>query len=157
LKRWRFYAGILLLAVSVGGLFFWETTGREKIFMEDVITANRDIPAGTVLSGEMLGTVIIPKGVRLADSFLAGETDAIIGNKTRFPISEKQQISAATFAREDEELKTGESFFVIPASWIAMRTSALRRGDAVGIVHMSVSGEAIGLGTYRLAFVKDAD
>jgi hypothetical protein len=78
-----------------------------------------------------------------------------VGKRTAWPISARQQISSDAFASEDDYLKAGESFFVIPAAWIAMRSSALRRGDTVEIA--SAFGERTDFGRYKLAFVKDAE
>ncbi|MDR1571635.1 MAG: hypothetical protein LBS32_03835 [Clostridiales Family XIII bacterium] len=87
--------------------------------------------------------------------FLAGQEGEIIGRKTAEAIYGRQQISAKSFHATDDGMKEGEAYFVIPGEWIAMRSSALRRGDSVEV--LSVSGGAINLGTYRIAFVKDAD
>jgi hypothetical protein len=154
-KYWKTYAGILLLLLAVAGLFFWETAGRDKVLMEEVIVAGRDIQAGAVLQADMLQTARIPKGSSVKGGFPAGAEEVVAGQRTSWPIAEKQQISSGFFTAAEEELQAGEAYFVIPERWIAMRTSALRRGDAVEI--LPCSGGAMSLGTYKLAFVKDSD
>jgi hypothetical protein len=153
LRRWGLFAGLALALLAVLGLVFWETTGRTELLMDRVVVANADIRAGTLLRADMLTTVPIPKDGVIATGFSEGREDEIVGMKTAWPISARQQISSDMFAREGDYLKAGESFFVIPAEWIAMRSSALRRGDTVEIA--PAFGEQTGFGRYKLAFVKD--
>jgi hypothetical protein len=155
LKRWRLFAGISLAALAVAGLVFWEADGRDRLLMSRVVVASADIRAGVVVREDMLTTVLTPKDAVIAEGFPAGREDEIVGRRTAWPVSARQQISSDIFAREDDFMKEGESFFVIPAEWIAMRSSALRRGDTVEIA--PASGGTEGFGRYRLAFVKDAD
>ena len=147
--------GVLLALLSVAGLVFWETAGRSRLLMDRVVVASGDIRAGAVVRADMLTTVLIPKDGVIAQGFSAGREGEIVGKRTAWPVSARQQLSADVFAPEDDYLKAGEAFFVIPAAWIAMRSSALRRGDTVEIA--SAFGEAGGFGRYRLAFVKDAE
>jgi hypothetical protein len=124
--------------------------------MDLVVVASADIRAGTTLRADMLTTVLIPKDGVIEDGFPAGSEDEILGKRTAWPVAAKQQISSDVFAVEDDYLKAGESFFVIPETWIAMRSSALRRGDTVEI-SPAFGERTAGFGRYRLAFVKDAD
>jgi hypothetical protein len=155
LKRWRLFAGILLVILATAGLVFWETAGRDRLLMDRVVVAGADIRAGTVVLEDMLTTVLMPKDGVISKGFPAGSEGEIVGRKTSLPVSARQQISSDIFAREESYIKAGESFFVIPADWIAMRSSALRRGDTVEIT--PASGEMAGFGRYRLAFVKDEE
>jgi hypothetical protein len=149
------FAGIALALLAALGLVFWETAGRTELLMDRVVVASADIRAGTLLRADMLTTVPIPKDGVIATGFSAGREDEIVGMKTAWPIAARQQISSDMFAREDDYLKAGESFFVIPIEWIAMRSSALRRGDTVEIA--PASSERAGFGRYKLAFVKDRE
>jgi hypothetical protein len=149
-------AGILLALLSVAGLVFWETTGRSKLLMDRVVVAVADIRAGTTVRADMLEAILIPKDGVIEKGFFAGSEGEIVGKRTAWPVSARQQISSDVFATEDEYLKAGESFFVIPVAWIAMRSSALRRGDTVEIAPAFGERRA-SFGRYRLAFVKDAE
>jgi hypothetical protein len=111
--------------------------------------------AGAVVRADMLVTIQIPKGSRVEGGFLAGEEGKIVGRKLASPIYGRQQLSEKAFDDGKEALKPGEAFFVIPAEWIAMRSSALRRGDQVEV--FPTSGGALSFGTFTLAFVKDAE
>lgn len=155
MKRWRLFAGLVLVVLAVAGLVFWETAGRSRLLMDRVVVAVADIRAGTVMRADMLTTVLIPKDGVIETGFSAGREAEIVGKRTAWPISARQQISSDIFTIEDDYMKDGESFFVIPAEWIAMRSSALRRGDTVEI--SPASGERTSFGRYKLAFVKDED
>jgi hypothetical protein len=155
LKRWGLFAGILLSLLAVAGLVFWETAGRSKLLMDRVVIASVDISAETVLKEEMLTTALIPKDSIISTGFPADHENEIVGMKTAWPVSARQQISSDMFAHENDYLKNGESFFVIPVEWIAMRSSALRRGDTIEIA--SALEDRTVFGRYRLAFVKDEE
>jgi hypothetical protein len=155
LRRWRMVAGILLALLAVAGLVFWETAGRSRLLMDLVVVAGADIRAGTTVRAEMLSTVLMPKDGVIDGGFPAGREDEIVGRRTAWPVSARQQISTDIFEIEDDYLKAGESFFVIPADWIAMRSSARRRGDTVEIT--SAGDARVGFGRYRLAFVKNTE
>jgi hypothetical protein len=145
----------LLALLAVVGLVFWETTGRSRLLMDLVVVARADIRAGALLRADMLTTALIPKDGVVERGFFAGREGEIVGKRTAWPVSARQQISSDVFATEEDALKAGESFFVIPAAWIAMRSSALRRGDMVEIA--SALDEGTGFGRYKLAFVKSED
>jgi hypothetical protein len=147
--------GVFLALLAVAGLVFWETAGRSNLLMDLVVVAGTDIRAGAIVRADMLTSVLIPKDGVIEGGFPAGREDEIVGRRTAWPVSARQQISADIFASEDEYMSRGQSFFVIPAEWIAMRSSALRRGDTVEIA--SALGDRAGFGRYRLAFVKDMD
>jgi hypothetical protein len=123
--------------------------------MDRVVVASGDIRAGAVVRADMLTTVLIPKDSVIEKGFSAGREGEIVGKRTAWPVSARQQLSKDIFAPEDDYLKAGEAFFVIPAAWIAMRSSALRRGDTVEIA--SALGEGKVFGRYKLAFVKDVE
>jgi hypothetical protein len=154
-KRISLYAGIALLLIAAAGLVFWETAGRDKVLMSEIIVAASDIRSGAVIRDGMLLTALMPKELCVDGGFFAGQEEDILGRKVTETIYSNQQISVKDFHVPDDGLAEDESYFVIPFDWIAMRSSALRRGDTVEI--LSSSSAAISLGVYRVAFVKDAE
>ena len=154
MRHIRIVLGVVLLIASITGVFFWETIGRSKLMMEEVIAAGRDIRAGAVIEESMLIVIEIPKGSRVKKGFSAEEWGMVIGKTTTLPISGKQQLSADFFLDETTELAEDEAFFKIPGSWIAMRSSSLRRGDYVEIFGDNISDN---FGVFKLASVKNAN
>jgi len=53
LKRLRSILGILLIILSIAGLFLWEWKGREMILMEEVLVAKEEIQKGTRVNSSM--------------------------------------------------------------------------------------------------------
>ncbi|NLT47162.1 MAG: hypothetical protein GXX92_01995, partial [Clostridiales bacterium] len=69
-------------------------------------------------------------------------------------IVENSQISEEFLAESDFYIRSNESIFVLHPEWIAMRSSSIRRGDWIDIYE---SGSFDKIGSYRVAFVKDAN
>ncbi|MFA5636651.1 MAG: hypothetical protein WC977_12215, partial [Anaerovoracaceae bacterium] len=54
MKRSRTILGLLLIVLAVSALIFWEVKGRETLLLDTVIVASEGIPAGTVISRDLL-------------------------------------------------------------------------------------------------------
>ncbi|MGI6732830.1 MAG: hypothetical protein ACOX4J_01460 [Anaerovoracaceae bacterium] len=154
MKRARTVIGLLLIVVALAGLIFWEVKGREAILLDTVIVASETIPAGTVITRDRLS----PSGV-LEQNRIQGSLDwealpRVIGQVAMQDILKNAQVSEKYLADKDFYLRNHESIFVIHPEWIAMRSSSIRRGDWVDIYE---GAELKKIGTYRVAFVKDAN
>lgn len=145
--------GILLIAVSIGGLLFWEICGRDALLMEEIMVAKEDILAGTKVVGNMFTTKGIPKENKLDGALLQDDIHLIQGKVTAQLILKNDQVSPKYFREDEFYLDTEESLFVLEPNWIAMRSSALRRGDVVDIY--GADGRGV-IGTFQVAFVKDS-
>ncbi|HVI42191.1 MAG TPA: hypothetical protein VM577_16180, partial [Anaerovoracaceae bacterium] len=153
LKRLRSILGILLILLSIAGLFFWEWKGRETILMEEVIVAKEEIQKGTMISSSMFITKGVPKPNMLEEALTSKDLNQLQGRVTSQLIAKNDQIIMEYFGDSEFYLDRDESIFVIDPSWISMRSSALRRGDIVDIYGSNGLGL---LGTFRIAYVKDA-
>ena len=95
--RWRQWAGVGLIVLSIAAMFLWETQLREKLVFRRAAVCAADIPAGEVFSKDMVKIVrITPEsavyGVEEAD---AAE---YIGLKTVVPLRENQQLLPEYFS-----------------------------------------------------------
>ena len=54
MKRSRTVLGLLLIIFAVTGLIFWEVRGRETMLLDTVIVAKERIPAGTLITRDLL-------------------------------------------------------------------------------------------------------
>lgn len=144
--------GVLLIVASIAGLLFWEFSGRDAILMEEVIVAKEDILAGTKIESNMFITNGIPKENKLDGALLPNDIGSLQGKITAQLILKNDQISPKYFREDNFYLDKGESLFVVEPNWIAMRSSALRRGDVVDIY--GADGRGV-IGTFKVAFVKD--
>lgn len=152
MKKWRAFLGIGLIVCAAAGLFFWETRGRDAVLTETVLIAAETVPAGTVVGGtEFLPAAISREHVE-EGALRPKDADDLKGKVVRQEIPKNGQICEACFWKEEEAVGRGQSIFVLPEEWIAMRSSSLRKGDTVNIFGAE---NLLPLGTYKVAFVKD--
>ena len=152
MKRIKSILGILLIIISLTGLFFWEWRGREAIMLEQVIVAKEEIQKGTVISNSLFEIKGIPKENKLNGALTPDKVNQIQGKLASQLIAENDQIILDYFTENEFYLEENESIFVIEPNWIAMRSSSLRRGDIID-VYGNLGGEL--LGTFQIAYVKD--
>lgn len=146
--------GILLMLISLLVFFYWENQGRE-VYMEVPTQASaKEIHKGQRIKKEDSKVIRLAKDL-MPDGAL-GEQDfyKIENMKAKQYIPANSILLAEYFSSEEETFGKGESVFTIPQSWIFSRSSSLRRGDLVEI--RDKRGE-INFGTYRVAFVKNAE
>ncbi|MEL7655373.1 MAG: SAF domain-containing protein [Bacillota bacterium] len=152
MKRIKSALGILLIISSIAGLFFWEWKGREAIMLEQVIVARETIQKGTAITASLFITKGVPKENMLDNALTPDKVSQLQGKIASQLIAENDQIIMDYFNDNEFYLKENQSIFVIEPSWIAMRSSSLRRGDVID-VYGDLGGEL--LGTFQIAYVKD--
>ncbi len=152
MRKWKPILGILLILLSIAGLFFWEWKGREIIMTEQVLVAKEEIRKGAPVTGAMFAVRGVNETGLLEGAITPADADRIRGKVAAQFIAKNGQIIMEYFRDDDFYLERGESIFVIDPDWITMRSSALRRGDVVDIYG---SGGLGLLGTFRVAYVKD--
>jgi len=153
MKRVKSILGILFILLSIAGLFFWEWKGRETILLEEVLVAREEIKKGTTVDSSMFIPKGIPKTNMLEEALTPADTTLIQGKMASQLIAKNDQILVKYFRENEFYLDRDESIFVIDPGWVFMRSSALRRGDLVDIYGSNGLGL---LGTFRIAYVKDA-
>jgi hypothetical protein len=152
MRKLRPILGILLIVLSIAGLFLWEWKGREAIMMEQVLVAGEMIREGVAVNGEMFATKGVSKESLMEGALAPADLRRIQGKVAAQSIMKNGQIAMEYFRDDESYLERGESIFVIDPEWIAMRSSALRKGDLVDIYGDNGLGL---LGTFRVAYVKD--
>lgn len=153
MKKLKPILGIVLILLSIAGLFFWELKGRETVMTEQVFVADKEIQKGTMVNAGMLVVKGVPKANLLEGALTSADAALIQGKVASQFIAKNDQIVMEYFCDDEFYLKNDESIFVIDPGWIAMRSSALRRGDVIDIYGSNGRGL---IGTYRVAYVKDA-
>ena len=127
----RSIIGILLIALSIGGILYWEFVGRDSLLYTDILTVSSDIEPGTVITQEMLGVTRVTSP--LPRSLRPDNAAEILGKETTGYIPMGVQLYREYF--EDETLlihaDKGEYIFSIPSSWLVAYPQTLRRGDEV--------------------------
>lgn len=153
LRKAKTFIGILLIMISLLGLFFWELKGRDAVMMQEVLVAKTDIQIGEKVKNTQFSTVKLPKESVLKDALKEKDLSGIQGKVSTQLILKNSQISVQYFRQDQFFLDQDESIFVLQPEWISMRSSSLRRGDLVDIYGADERGL---IGTYRVAFVKDS-
>lgn len=144
--------GIILIVVSVAGLFYWESMGRVKWTMVEVKAAAMDIKQGARLTEEMLKTIRVPKEELVGKAITSVSHNLSEVGRARQFIPANAQLSADFFETAKESLTIGKALFQIKNEWIESRSSTLRAGDAIAIYS---NDGALNFGHFRTAFVKD--
>ena len=142
--KWRQWAGVALMVLSVAAMFLWETQLREKLVFRRAVVCAADIPAGEVLTSDMIRTVrLTPESVVSGAEYV--DASELIGLKTAVPLHENQQLLAEYFTAE--EPGRSASSFVIDSSWICSQSSLDEVGDTVSLCLVE-NGRY--LGSYRI-------
>jgi hypothetical protein len=152
LKRCKSVLGILLILLSLAGLMFWEMKGREMVMTDTVLVAKQEIPKGTIVNQSMFTVKGITKSNLLQKALGPEDLESLQGRMSAQLIAQNGQIIPEYFQKKELYLENDESVFVIKPEWIAMRSSALRRGDIIDLYGENGIGF---LGNYRIAYVKD--
>lgn len=130
----RSIIGILLIALSIGGMLYWEMIGRDALMYTQVLTVTRDIEEGTIITGDMLGlkktTSPSARSLRLKDA------EGLLGMEAVSYLPAGAELFREFF--EEEKLvvhqEKGEYIFSIPSGWLVSYPQTLRRGDAVSLL-----------------------
>ncbi|MDD2217187.1 MAG: SAF domain-containing protein [Eubacteriales bacterium] len=144
--------GVILIIASLGGLFYWETTGRIKWTMIEVSAAAVDINPGVRITKNMIKTITVPKEELVSRAITSISHNLLEVGRAKQFIPENAQLSAVFFETAKESIEKGKTLFQIDSSWIGSRSSTLRGGDNISIY--SGDGE-LKFGSFKTAFVKD--
>lgn len=153
LRRIKPFLGVLFVLLSLAGLYFWETSGREAFTTEEVLMTQRSIAKGEVITGEMLKPQGVLKENKAEGVLTAEEASRAIGKIAACDISANSQITKATLIKPDSP-GSELSNFTIQEDWILSRSASLRKGDRVEIYSEDMK---INLGKYEISYVLDSD
>ena len=110
--------GFALIILSIAGMIFWESYGREAIVSIDILTASRDIAAGETVSDGDIRVSSVDKSFVMPSALAPESLDSLAGMRLVSPVKEGQQLAMDMFTDSPVLINDGESFFVIPGSWI---------------------------------------
>jgi pilus assembly protein CpaB len=102
-----------------------------------VVAAARDIPARTDLKSDMLKTIDVPVDSVLADSY--SSTSAIVGQTTRYPLAENEQVTALKIGATNDNVDQGLSA-VLPAG---TRGFSITVSEESGVGGMILPGDLV--------------
>ncbi len=149
----RNIVGIVLIVLSIGGMFFWETWGREAMTLDTVVVASGNITEGSVVGISDFKLAKLPKDTIIPSAISWDQALALSGKVARMDIMENQQIDASAFKDQSQLIEDGVSIFSLPKEWIYSKPAGLRAGDRVSI-YLMPSKEL--LGTFTIAYLRDS-
>lgn len=150
--RRRTVIGIILMVASISGLMYWELKGRDVLLLTPVLAAATDIRAGEVIRSSDLTTIRVLPENRIEQAMGPEQAESISGTVAAAAIARNQQIGPMHVHSRKASVRKDESIFVIPESWVASMSAAVRAGDTVRLVSCA---DGRSLGRYRVAYATD--
>jgi len=150
--RFKTLIAIILIIVSLAGMYYWESCGREAFLMSEVLVSASDIPAGKRIDLTDLSVNTLPSSTLPQNSLSINDAGSLVGMTAAVDIPGGIQLASSYFTSAGQSFTRGQSIYVIPASWICEVSNSVRAGDEISIFLMP---EFRYLGCYRVAFAKD--
>lgn len=141
--KWKVVIGIILIALSVGGIYLWETKFREEITMTEVLAASRDITQNKKITQDDLMLLRVNPEALIDGALTAEDAQSLYGKLAAVPIYAKQQITEKNFISEEDLVPEGYRHFVIPSDWIYSKSVTLCERDKVKIYALPDEGDEI--------------
>ena len=122
-------AGIVLIALSVGTLGFWELWGRENITYDRVLVLKESLPKNTLITADMLRERKVEKagegaiGAEQRNEIVGLETSQFVPAGTELY---REYFRESIFTVGEEQ---GKYILSVPSQWLKAFPQTLRRGD----------------------------
>ncbi len=144
--------GIIMIALALMLMFFWETSGRQMVTTSEVLVAAMDIKDGEILEESKIKVAKTLNENLMKDCLLREQMQIVIGEKTNCDIFQNQQLSRKYFLKSKNKIKKDYTLFTLYSHWMKNLSSSVRKGDLIDIY---TARENIYLGNFRVAFAKD--
>lgn len=121
--------GLVIIALMLGIVWYWETYGREFYFYQDAVVLMQDVQRGTLITEDMLTTKKVEASQLIEQAIL--DKEKIIGLEAKQFIPQNAQLHPNYF--ETPSLMTDEDRYIvrIPNDWLYSIPNTLRRKDRV--------------------------
>ena len=110
--------GIILIAGSVAGMYFWETNLRERMLFTKVLAAAVDIEEGDIAGKDSFKEISISSESLVAGFLKNSEAEELYGKECVFPLKANAVVSKDCFRDGREYSNEGKYCFGIPYGWI---------------------------------------
>ena len=143
--------GILLILLSIAGMYFWETKYRKEMIFTKVLAAAADIHEGDIATEDSFKEISVSPESLVSGYLTSEDKDMLLGKECVFPIKENGQIFYGSF--EEAKTKEDDGMFdlVLPGEWIYLKDLGLDKG-VPALIYYVPSGEYIG--RYEVRSVK---
>lgn len=144
--------GIITIILMISLVWYWETSGRELYFYNEIIVLNSEVNKGTIITNELLSTKKVEN-----DSINEGvvlNTNEIIGLEAKHYVPKETELHINYF--ESQSLLNRENAYIvrIPNEWLYSIPNTLRRKDTIVFYPVNTK-DAVILKT-QVAYVKDS-
>ena len=125
------FVGIILIVLSLAGIFGWEFYGRERLMYTEILTVNQNIDAGTVITSDMLASKKTDGAS--SSSYRVTNVGEVLGKEATGFIPFGAELYPEYFSEislvvhEDK----GEFVLSIPSDWVVSYPQTIRRGDKI--------------------------
>ncbi len=166
LRKNKAQIGIVLMALSIGLISYWELIGRESIAYKEVLVLQNELSAGDVVTEDMFKVNKVDLNSDVEN--LVMDVNHIIDKEAVSFIPANTPLVYEYFKESDLALERDEYVFKIPNSWIVSYPSSLRRGDVAYLYPLDSNKNKSDLDygyeeveeaealEVRIAFVKDS-
>ena len=79
--KWKVVIGIILIALSVGGIYLWETKFREEVTMTEVLAASRDITQNKKITQDDLMLLRVNPEALIDGALTAEDAQSLYGKR----------------------------------------------------------------------------
>lgn len=156
--------GILLLALTCAGIFYWEFYGREQLTYSTVLVAAEKIEKNEIITKEKVKFVKREEKTLVIGCLKENDSFEILGLEAKHDIPEGTQIVQEYFEAPELVINEEEFIFKIPSDWLISYPTTLRRKDKIYIypvLESDINGEGRKTITEDpiesiVAYVKDA-
>ncbi len=128
-KYIRGIIGIILILAVVGGIFLWESVGREYFEYGTIVVLKNHTYDNSTITADMLGIMKVPKDTIIESAVTNPEE--IIGKAARHYLPACTQLVPEYFEEEKLTIKNGQYVLSISPDWIVSYPQTLRRGDTL--------------------------
>ena len=77
--KWKVVIGVLLIALSIGGMYYWESYGRDRVMLTPVLTVAADIPEGSLIRAEDLAEMRVPGEDVISGALTLADAGSVVG------------------------------------------------------------------------------
>ncbi len=128
--------GLILMILSIVGMYFWETKVREKMIFTKVLAAAVDISEGDTAGRDSFKEISVSSESLVAGFLTPENAETLYGKSCVFPLKANSVVFYGAFEDAKEEEDDGMRTLSIPRSWIFEGSADVSAGTGVSIYYV---------------------
>ena len=131
-NRWKGFLGLLVMVLSLAGMYLWQTYGREAADKKEVLLARLDIEPGTLIDPSLHFVIKrVDSELIIPNALTPSEVQGVKGLAAKYLIPQNAIVSGKFFEASGLVLSDERFIMKIPESWVYAVPTSLRRGDEI--------------------------